>query len=285
MIFATLAFTVMVALVKVTREEMAALELVCWRGATSIVLTFLLARRGGFAVRRPVLMLSRILCGFGAMTCFFTAAKGLSLADLSLLTKLQPILVALLAPLVLGAGERGGWALAVALVLGVSGTVLLLTPELAVGSTFAWWALAGTVLSAGAHLSVRALSANHRPETVVFWFQVGGSLLAALLLLGTTGRIPVPPAHLWPHVLGVGAAATVGQVMMTRAYASDPAPLVAAASYVGPIWALVGDLLLFGVAPDWSVLVGGALLLTAGAILLTAKSGAASGAYRSVDRV
>ncbi len=285
MVFATLAFTVMVGLVKVARDEMSALELVCWRGATSICLTFFLARRVGFAVRRPVLMLSRVLFGFGAMACFFTAAKGLALADLALLSKLQPILVALLAPLVLGAGERGGWALAVALVLGVSGTVLLLMPELAVGSSFAWWALAGTALSAGAHLSVRALSADHRPETVVFWFQVGGSLLAALLLLGTMGRIPLPPTHLWPHVIGCGAAATVGQILMTRAYAADPAPLVAAAAYVGPLWALGGDLLVFGIVPDGSMLVGGALVLTAGGILLSAKSGAAPGPFRSPGRV
>ena len=284
MIFATLAFTVMVGVVKVAREEMSALELVCWRGATSICLTFFLARRVGFAVRRPGLMLSRILFGFGAMTCFFTAAKGLALADLALLSKLQPILVALLAPLVLGAGERGGWVVAVALVLGVSGTMLLLAPELALGSGFAWWALGGTALSAGAHLSVRALSASHRPETIVFWFQVGGSLLAALLLLGTMGRIPVPPLHLWPYVIGCGVAATVGQVLMTRAYAEDPAPLVAAASYVGPLWALGGDLLVFGIVPDWSLLIGGALVLTAGGILLTAKSGAAAGAYGSPGR-
>ena len=43
-------------------------------------------------------MVVRCVLGFGAMTCFFTAAKGLSLADLSILAKLQPIVLAILAP-------------------------------------------------------------------------------------------------------------------------------------------------------------------------------------------
>ena len=44
--------------------------------------------------------------GFGAMFCFYSAAKGLSVADLSLITKLQPMLVALIAPVLLGSAER-----------------------------------------------------------------------------------------------------------------------------------------------------------------------------------
>ena len=47
------------------------------------------------------LLATRIVVGFAAMTCFFTAAHGLAVADMSLIGRLQPLLIALLAPLFL----------------------------------------------------------------------------------------------------------------------------------------------------------------------------------------
>lgn len=271
MMLSTLAFTVMVALVKIAREQLTALEVLCWRGTTSVVLTFVLAARVGFGVRQPGLMFWRVALGFGAMFCYFTAAKGLTLADMAIVGKLQPIWVALLAPLMLGASERGGWLLAVSVVLGLLGTGVLLAPELTVGSKFGVYALAGTVLSAGAHIAVRALRTAHRPETIVFWFQLGAATLAAMLLWVTEGRVPLPPSELWPHLLGCGVAATAGQLLMTRAYAVAKAPLAAAASYVGPIWGIAGDLMIYGVWPDLSGWLGGALVVASGAVLFTTR--------------
>jgi drug/metabolite transporter (DMT)-like permease len=150
---------------------------------------------------------------------------------------------------------------------------VLLGPEFAIGSVFGLWAIGGSVLSAGAHLAVRALRTDHRPETIVFWFQLGGTVLAVALLLLTMGRVPLPPAHLWPHLLGCGVAATFGQILMTRAYALDTAPVVAAGGYVGPLWGVLGDVMVFGTGPGLPVWVGGALVLAAGALLVRGGSG------------
>ena len=285
MMLATLAFAVMLSLVKVARTELSAFEVVCWRGTTSVSLTFLLAMRGGFGVSRPGMLLARVLLGFGAVGCFFTAAKGLHLADMIVLTKLQPILVALLAPIVLGAGERGGWILGLAVALGLTGTVVLLGPDLAVGSVFGLWAVAGTGFSAGAHVALRAVGSENRPEAIVFWFQLGAVLLSVTVLVATKGGVPLPPAHLWPYLLGCGVATTLGQVLMTRAYSVDPAPLVAAASYVAPVWGVAGDLLLFGEWPSGYVLLGGSLVVVAGVLLLTDKTGAIREAERAQTRL
>jgi S-adenosylmethionine uptake transporter len=176
--------------------------------------------------------------------------------------------------MLLGAHERGGWLMAMVVVLGVTGTAILLGPQLAVGSIFGLWALVGAAASAVAHITVRALSTRNPPETVVFWFQLGAVVLAVTLLLATTGTVPLPPAHLWAHLLGCGAAATVGQVLMTRAYAADPAPVVAAASYVAPLWGLAGDLLLFAHYPAAPALLGGGLIVLAGMLLLSSKPAA-----------
>ena len=55
---------------------------------------------------------------------------------------------------------------------------------------------------------------------------------------------------------------------MTRAYQLDKASTVAAASYAGPLFAVVGDILFFAAWPDAWALGGGALIVLAGAWLV-----------------
>ena len=101
MVLAGVAFTAMVACVKTVRAELDALEIVAWRGAIAIPLAFALLRGASpWPVNRRALGI-RVGAGFLAMTCFYTAAQGLSVADLSLLGRIQPVLIAIAAPLVL----------------------------------------------------------------------------------------------------------------------------------------------------------------------------------------
>ena len=105
MLAATLLFTIMVGLVKVARAEMTTVELVFWRGLVSTPMALWLARDVGMGIVNRRLMALRVVLGFGAMMGFFTAAYGLPVTTLSLITKIQPVLIAMLAPLFLGAGE------------------------------------------------------------------------------------------------------------------------------------------------------------------------------------
>lgn len=262
-------FTVMMVLVKQARAEMSTVDVMVWRSASSVPLAFLLALGPGLAVRNVRAMAWRVVLGALAMGSYYTAVKGLSLADLTLLTKLQPLEVAVLAPLVLGAAEAASLATWVAIGLGLTGTAVLLGPQLAVGSTWGLWALASATFSAGAHVSLRALGNSEDPRTVVLWFQAGATLLAIPVALLLDGALPgLPPSHLWPHMIGIGVTATLGQVLMTRAYAVDRAPVVAAAAYVEPLFMFVADAVVFHVAPSLSAVVGGGLILGSGLLLI-----------------
>lgn len=269
MVAAGLAFTVMVACVKTVRAELDALEVVAWRGLVAIPLALALLRGASpWPVNRKVLGL-RVGAGFLAMTCFYTAAHGLTVADLSLLGRLQPVLIAIAAPLLLGRGERVDprvWAL---LGAGVLGTAVLLGPQLAVGNVYGLWAM-GAVLSSGvAHLSLRVLGRTDAAATVVLWFQLGGTALALAAVALTTGGLPrLPSPELWPWLAGVGVAGTAGQVLMTRAYALDRAAVVSAASHTSPVWAVLADALLFAVLPGVTTLAGGAILVAAAVALV-----------------
>lgn len=268
MLLASLSFTVMVALVKVARSELPALEIVFWRAVVSGLLLWPLVRQAGYRLRQRGVFLLRLILGFAAMLCFYTAAKGLPLANFTLITKLQPLEVALLAPLFLGHRERAEPFLWMLMATSLAGCALLLAPEAASGSWYGLWAVAASLLSAGAHLALRQLGSRESTRAVVFWFHVGLVGLSLGALLATQGRLPLPPPHLWPVVLGTGVAATVGQLFLTQAYSEERAAVVAAASYSSPLWALAIDLVFFRLVPGWNVYVGGALVIIPGLWLL-----------------
>jgi len=269
MVGATLMFVIMVATVKVARQELTAFEVICWRSVIALPVTFILARSAGLGIQNRRVMALRAVLGFCAMSCFFTAAKGLAIADLSIIAKLQPLIIAIIAPLLLGRAEGGGPAIWIILAVGLVGSGLLIGPELAVGGTYGLWALGAAVFSALAHTMIRALGKTDNAPAIVFWFQLTTLVLAIpsyALLEG--GMIPLPPSHLWPYLAGCGLAATAGQVLMTNAYRLDKAPVVAAASYAGPLWAVGMDIVVFEVLPSGWALVGGALVVGAGLVLV-----------------
>ena len=263
MLMATFVLTCMSATVKVARSELGALDIVVWRSLFAIPFAWWFVRRGSLQIAQKGTMAVRVCLGFGAMFCFFTALKGLPLADTNLITKLQPVLIALGAPLFLGRSERVTPRTWVMLAIGVTGTAILLAPDLTQGSIWGVWALASSVLSAGAHIALRGLKAE-RSEAVVFWLQIAFFLMALSLVLAVNGKLTIPSARIWPALVGVGLLAASGQLLMTRAYALDTASRVAAVRFIGPVWGILLDVLFFGGWPAIHVWIGGAIVVGAG---------------------
>ena len=266
MIVATLVLTCMSGAVKIARAEMDTLDIVVWRSVVAIPFGWWLARGASLRVQRTGMLGLRIGLGFMAMLCFFTALKGLPLADTTLITKLQPVLIALGAPLVLGRGERADPKLWLLLFVGLMGTAILVAPGALSGSVWGLWALASSVFSAGAHIALRGLK-NEHSGVVVFWLQVAVFTMALVLVLITKGSIEIPAAHLWPALAGVGLFATGGQILMTKAYAADAASRVAAVRFVGPVWGVMGDVVFFGGWPNAHVWFGGFVVVSAGLLV------------------
>ncbi|MFK7930297.1 MAG: DMT family transporter [Myxococcota bacterium] len=270
MVVAGLSFTLMVSFVKVARAELSTLDVIFWRGVVSLPLIVGMASRVPWRPHRPWLLALRASLGFSAMLCYFYAAKGLAITDQTLLGKLQPIVIAALAPLLLGRSERSGAWGWVIIAMGLVGSAILIAPELQVGSLFGVAALAATVFSGLAHLCIRQLTATDKPLVIVLWFQVFISVVSGAALVATSG-LHWPELHLWAPLAGVGICAVAGQMFMTYAYRADSASVVATAGYTTPIWAVCIDLVIWGVIPGWNAILGGAIVVTAGLFLIARK--------------
>jgi drug/metabolite transporter (DMT)-like permease len=260
MVLASLAFVVTTSLIKLTRETLSGAEVVFWRGAVSTIILLPFLGHGRLQLRNPKLFALRLCLGYGALLGQAIAAKGLSLLDLNLATRLRPLLISMLAPLFFGKEERSGSPVWLALLVGLLGSMLLLLPELQAGSFHTLWILFSVICASASQLCLRGLGESDNSLTLVFWFHFATALVACGQLFLFEGGLRVPARPLWGILVGMGLSATLSQLLMTQAYSIERAPLVAAASYTGPLWALLGDLIIFRETPTPLALLGGALL-------------------------
>ena len=267
MMLAQIAFTAMVTLVKIARQELSTFEVACWRSVVILPLLMLWLYKDSWRVATPKTLFWRVTLGFCALSSFFGAAKGISIADLSLISKLQPIFVAIFAPIFIGVGEKPDRWLWILMSVAIVGCVLLLAPSLQIGNSYGLLAVSAALFSGGAHTCLRLLK-NESPMVVVLWFQIATAGYGGLCTWLTLGHIPLPPSHLWLILFGVGICAIIGQWLMTSAYKYERAPIVAAASYVGPVFAVFADVWTFSEWPTPIGIGGGILVVGSGLWLL-----------------
>jgi drug/metabolite transporter (DMT)-like permease len=268
---AAVMFAGMLSAMKVARTELSALDVLFWRGVTATPLALVACWGVPLRLLRTGLVVARTGFGFGTMFLVAYSAKGLAIADMSLLFRLPPLLVAIIAPLALGRGERAGRAVWLLLLVSVVGVALILAPSLAVGSRYGLAAVAAGVCAAAAHVTVRAVVQFDDPRVVVFYFQLLSMLIAVVAIFVLFGRLPsMPSTALLAPVLGIGAMAAAGQVLMSFAYRADRAAVVAAASYSGVLFGVIIDIALFSIVPGVNVWLGGTLIVIAGIWLVFA---------------
>lgn len=283
MVASALFFATMGVCVKIASAWFTSAELVFWRGVIGMVFIAVLARRQkvSLATRYPGMHAWRSVIGTASLGAWWYAIANLPLATAMTLNYMSSIWVA--AFLVGGAllawapvPGRGGRVplppmqgpLALTVLAGFAGVVLLLKPS--VHGTDAFAGLVGLLsgmAAAFAYMQVIALSRIGEPETrTVFYFAVGSAVAGALwtLFTGWSGWS-------WSHaiwLLPVGVLAALGQLCLTRAYASaktQAATLVVAnLQYSGIVFAAIYSVLLFGDRIDAAGWGGIALIIGSG---------------------
>ena len=270
MLGATLAFTLMGALVKLAAPRIPFPEMMFFRNflAVPVAVLFALRRGAGLRTRRLGGHVARAGTGLLAMTCSFWALTLMPIADQTALSFTNPLFVILLSIPFLG--ERPGWRRWVGVGVGFVGVLVVALGQGAFGGgAVPGWAY-GVAVSQGIFaglttLLVRQLSATESSATIVLWQS---------LLMATLTALALPLVWVTPTgtelllLLGIGLIGAVGQVMLTEAYASAQVSALGSYSYTALIWAMLLGWAVFGEAPGLAMLAGSALIVVAGLVVL-----------------
>jgi S-adenosylmethionine uptake transporter len=249
MIAASFIFALMGVCVKFASAHYSAAELVCYRGIVSAAFVWIWARSSGVTLgtRLPGMHAWRSFIGVVSLGGWFYAIGHLPLATAMTLNYMSSVWVAAFVvggALLYGKSQRQGPLLATVLA-GFGGVVMVLRPAL--DQNQLWAGLVGLLsgmAAALAYLQVTALSREGEPEArVVFYFAVASALLGAAGIAVQGASSWKWPQALW--VLPIGVLASLGQLCMTRAYASGATLTVASLQYSGIVFGALASLVVF----------------------------------------
>jgi drug/metabolite transporter (DMT)-like permease len=283
-LLSALAFTMMSACARWLSSRYPVGEIIFCRAFFAMIpLLIWLAFQGDLpnAIRTkvPLKHLKRGVIGSCGMFLGFTALSLLPLSDAVAFSYATPLIVVVLAAIFLKEKVRAyRWS---AVVLGLAGVLVMLSPHLGAGTTSTAHvqvpaflgslslgvvvALAAAMFSAFATVEVRTLTRTESTGAIVFYFMSMTSVLGLLtIFLGWN----------WPTSLDavilitMGILGGLGQILLTQSYRYADASLVAPFEYTTMIWAVALGWFLFGEWPATAVFIGAGLVILSGIFVI-----------------
>lgn len=286
MVLGALIFASMGVCVKFASAWFSSAELVLYRGLIGIAFLWLFAKSRGvsLATRYPGMHAWRSSIGVLSLGAWFYAIAHMPLATAMTLNYMSSVWIAAF----LIGGTLLAWVpmpgrdgsvprppvqgpLVLTVLAGFGGVVLMLKPTVGDNQGFAgMMGLLSGLTAAFAYMQVVALSRIGEPEArTVFYFALGSAVAGGVATL--LGESTPWADWTWVHalwLLPVGVLAALGQLCMTRAYASARTEsgtlLVANLQYSGIVFAAAYSVLLFGDRIDASGWAGMALIVASG---------------------
>lgn len=213
---------------------------------------------------------------------FYAALPFISLATAGAGIYLAPIFMTLFSARLLGepVGSRG-W---IGVVLGFTGVLILLKPG---SDSFSPWAILpviGATFYALGHILTRLKCQNISSPSLAFSYNInmtfGSFAVAGILLifppspdLAQTlpfvfGHWQMPSPALWGALAAMSVIFATIAVLLSAAYKIAPPPMVGTFEYSYLIFAVFWDLTVFGLVPSAMKLLGIALIVAAGLLVL-----------------
>ncbi len=215
-----------------------------------------LAGPRGLVPNLPLIHAARASLLIAATAFFFAALHWQSIADTLAIFFVQPLIVTLLSPLVLG--EKVGIRRWVAVLIGFIGTLIIIRPgfqQLTPGVPLA--------LGAGTSLAVyllmtRRIAGSAPAMVTTFYTSLCGAIIMSVIVL-FVWQTPTPAQ--WGLFILLSAIANGGHYLIIRAYDHAEASLLAPLAYSEIIMATVLGWYIFGDFPDAWTFLGVAILI------------------------
>ena len=268
MLVAVGAFAFMDSLLKFLTEHYPTMQVSAMRGFASLPFVLLpLVYKRSLAELKPVrwkLHLMRGLLSVFLLATFVYAIRVLSLADAYSIFLSAPLLVTALSVPILH--EKVGWHRWMAIGVGLCGVLVMLRPSTSSLMTMgALAAFVSAVAYAISVVSVRVLSQTDSNTSVVFWSMLIMTLVSTLFALGSWQSIRVE------HFGVIAATGVLGALaihLLTLAYRSAPASMIAPFEYTALLWGVGIDWLAWDTLPNARVYIGGGIVVLSGLYMI-----------------
>lgn len=275
-ILSVCVFVAMASIIKATSDSIPPGQAVFFRSLFAIpVIGVWLAMRGelhtGLTKRNPMGHVWRGLVGTSAMGLGFAGLGLLPLPEVTAIGYAAPILVVIFAAMFLGEQVRLFRMSMVA--LGMAGVLVVLSPRLQLDPAAvdtretlgAVLVLLSAVCAALAQVFVRKLVQTETVSAIVFYFSITATVLS-LLTLPWGWTLPEP--QVLALLICAGLLGGVGQILLTSSYRHADASLIAPFEYASMILSIAVGYTVFGEVPGAATLAGGAMVVTAGILII-----------------
>jgi len=232
----------------------------------ALVTAFLnpVTRPGVARTSRPGLQVVRSLLLFGSTAFNFLALQHLQLAETVSIQFAAPLCVALLAGPMLG--EWSTRTRLAAILVGFLGVLVIVRPGVGTMQPAVLFALGNMACYALYILVTRRLAAFDSSATTIFYSGLAGLALMSPLV-PWIWRAP-DSGLAWAMLVGVGLFGTAGHWLLVLAHARAPASVLAPFIYTQILWSVGLGWLVFGDVPSPWTLVGAAIIVGSGLLLL-----------------
>ena len=259
MLISALGFTFMSVTVKYV-TGIPLFEKVFFRNLISLGVAFFMLKKSSapmFGRRENQLaLLARSSFGLAGVVLNFYAISKLTLADSSMLGKLSPIFVTIMACIFLK--EKIDSKQILSIIVTFLGALLVIKPEFSLEMLPSLAGILSAAASGVAYTLLRYLKDKESPDTIIFYFSLISVVFTAPLALAEY----VQPTFIQLGLLlATGVFASVGQFGITYAYKFAKATEVSIYNYSAIVFGIILGFIFFGEIPDTLSLLGGAIII------------------------
>ena len=274
-VMAVCLFIFMASFIKAASVEVPPGQAVFFRSffALPVILGWLAMRgelRSGWKTPNPVGHFWRGLLGTSAMGLGFTGLGLLPLPEVTAIGYAAPLLVVVFASMFLN--EKVGVYRLSAVLLGMIGVLIVLSPRLSIGAGLstgetlgAVVVLMGAVFAALAQVFVRKLVQTEGTAAIVFWFSITSAVLALCTL---PWGWAMPSVGVAAMLIMAGLLGGLGQIFLTSSDRYADASLVAPFDYASMNLALIIGYFVFDEVPTGTMLLGAGIIILAGVLII-----------------
>jgi drug/metabolite transporter (DMT)-like permease len=241
------------------------------RAALMLVFAAALAKIQGVRLLflRPKALWMRSFAGSGALMCTFYAYTHLPLADATSLIYMTPVWITVLSwPLL---GERPRLSLMAAVVLALGGVYLVARPHFAVADWGVAAGVASSFFTAVAMLGLHKLAGTD-PRAVVVHFSAVATVATSALFLAGPAELSTITGLDGAYLVALAFAGTVGQIAITRAFATGHPARVSLVALSQIPFTVVLEAVLWNRSYDAYTLLGMALIIAPTAWILVRRA-------------